>query len=442
MKNKMIRTSLLSACIYACLGALTFLVPAHGQSPQGHVPALAEKALAFKALLSSTQQTALQKPFSAANARRWSNLPQFACAGACRNGVRFADLNPAQLTAAKDVIAAAAGNTPGEGYEEFIQVTLADSVLGEDSEPGDYDDGLYRLAFLNDPSATGAWMLQFGGHHYAANLAYNKGGVIGATPSFLGVEPVAFTISGGKACAPLAEEQAALKAMLQALTAEQLTAARITGNFADVVLGPGRDANFPAAKAGIKAGGLSALQQSKILAAMDPFLKDADAATAAWLRSVYEAELADTYIGYAGNASLAADGHYVRIDGPSVWMELVVQDGVVNPDQIHYHAVWRDRKRDYGNNLADVPVTAARPYSKRSLRFSAAAIGGHLDLELHATVKDAEATVHDSNGKKVLSASRLSGPSLRLDIAALPKGFYTVRVEDAKTRLTSRFARL
>jgi Protein of unknown function (DUF3500) len=49
---------------------------------------------------------------------------------------------------------------------------------------------------------------------------------------------------------------------------------------------------------------------------------------------------------FQGNATFSANVDYVRIDGPSVWIELVCQSGVVF-SSIHYHAVYRDHTRDY-----------------------------------------------------------------------------------------------
>ena len=67
-------------------------------------------------------------------------------------------------------------------------------------------------------------------------------------------------------------------------------------------------------------------------------------------------ELNDTYIAYSGSATgksgdassfLTKNADYVRIDGPSVWIEFICQNGVVYREGIHYHSVFRDHKRDY-----------------------------------------------------------------------------------------------
>jgi hypothetical protein len=398
------------------------------------------KALAFKASLSSSQQTTLQKTYSPALARNWSNLPGFACENPCRNGVEFKNLSAKQLGAALDVIKAAAGKAVDEGSDEFIQITQADSVLDLDANPGDFSKGFYYISFLNAPSATSGWMLQFGGHHAAANISFNGGKVLSPTPEFKGVEPADYVDKGGRKCQPLTQEHDAFAALLASLSADELAAAKVAGPFPDVVLGPGKDNNWPA-KAGIKAGGLTALQQSLVLKAMDPYLNDADSATAASFRAIYESELADTYIAYKGK-DLKADGDYVRLDGPSVWLEFVVQNGVVYADRIHYHSVWRDRNRDYGKDLKLEPAAVKAPGRQIDVRFSASADRNFLHLPLHKGLRHGSVIIRDGRGRQVMALNDLSGSDIKIDIARLPRGIYSVEAKDGVLRMTSCFASL
>jgi hypothetical protein len=96
---------------------------------------------------------------------------------------------------------------------------------------------------------------------------------------------------------------------------------------------------------------LNAAQKAAVLAAMKPWVLDTEDATAASLLAIYEKELDNTYIAYSGNATLAAQADYVRIDGPSVWIEFACQGGIVFRNEIHYHTIWRDHTRDYGANF-------------------------------------------------------------------------------------------
>jgi hypothetical protein len=311
-------------------------------------------ANAFLATLSSTQQSGVVLTLNLTNAKRWSNLP---CGVSCRNGLAFSSLSATQLAAAKAVIQAAAGTSTGEGYDEFSTINIADDYLGTLSGGG-YSSGYYIIAFLGTPSTTGKWMLQFGGHHYASNITYDAGSVVSITPSHQGVEPNgSFTYSGTTYAAPLTAEKTGMANMLASFTSTELAGAKVSGTFSDVLMVPGSTTNtFPATKQGIKVSNLSSTAQAKVLAAMAPWINDMDSTAAAKFTTIYTNELADTYVCYAGNSSgtsgnassfFTANTDYVRIDGPSVWIEFICQTGVVISSQIHYHTVFRDHSRDY-----------------------------------------------------------------------------------------------
>lgn len=334
-------------------------------SPRATVSDVVTKALAFKAMLTATQQQALEQTYTTALARRWSNLP---CGATCRNGIQFSTLTADQLAVALEVIKAAMGTTANEGADEFTQTRLADTVLasaqGTGGGPGGggYGEGIYFLAFLNTPSTTGAWMLQFGGHHYGANIAYNQGHVVGTTPLFEAIEPLTFTVNN-VTYSPLAQERDAFGAMLASLTATELSAAKLSQTFSDVTMSPGEtnggNGTFPTTKVGIAVSGLSAAQKLLVLEAMKPWVRDLDDTVATNLLTIYQGELEGTYIAFTGNgvagdasSFLNANTNYARIDGPSVWIEFACQSGVVFRNQIHYHTVWRDRQRDYGKDLS------------------------------------------------------------------------------------------
>ncbi|MBL8205991.1 MAG: DUF3500 domain-containing protein [Blastocatellia bacterium] len=382
------------------------------------------KALAFKALLSSTQQATLEQAYTTTLAGRWSNLPNQLCGG-CRNGLQFSTLSATQLAAALEVIKAAAGTTANEGSAEFEQIRLSDTYLNANGGGSSYGEGNYFIAFLGTPSTSGAWLLQFGGHHYAANIAYNQGHVVGATPQHEAVEPLSFT-SNGTTYSPVTQERDAMAAMLASLDATQLASAKSSSTFSDCVMIPGSStggpSNFPTAKIGLAVSTLSSTQKQLVLGAMKPWVQDADDTVAANLLNIYQSELDSTYIawtgsGTAGNAStfLNANTNYVRIDGPSVWIEFACQGGIVIRNQIHYHTVWRDRNRDYGKDLSlttslDAPlVTAASGASFAAGALAPEAIGSlfgsgmasssaSATTSLPTTLAGVQVQVKDANG--------------------------------------------
>ncbi|GGR23298.1 hypothetical protein GCM10008957_39050 [Deinococcus ruber] len=329
----------------------------------GTTTAVVTAANAFLATLSTSQQASVLLSYTQANAIKWSNLPNGIVN---RNGIALSSLSSTQLAAALAVVKAATGTTANEGYDEEMQIRAGDDVLA--AQQSGYGSGVYFLEFLGTPSTTGKWQLMFGGHHLALNMTYNAGSVIGATPYFEGIEPKCWTNANGTITAnnctapstsgttttyaPLYQEQAGMAAMLASLSSTQLASAKLSQSFSDILLGPGKDGQFPTTKVGLAVSGLSTAQKALVLAAMKPWVQDVDDTTAAALLKTYESELDSTYVAYSGTSALNTNADYVRIDGPSVWIEFVCQNGIVYQSQIHYHSVWRDHTRDYGASFS------------------------------------------------------------------------------------------
>jgi len=298
-------------------------------------------------------------------------------------------LLPTNSPRALQVIQAVEGTVANEGSDEFQQIRMADDVLaaqGSGGGPGglSYGAGNYYLAFLNTPSDTGSWMMQFGGHHYAANIGFNQGHIVSTTPHFYGLEPLSFSVNG-TTYAPLTQEHDAMAAMLASLTADQLAAAKLTQTFSDATLIPGETnggtGSFPSTKIGLAVSSLTAAQKQLVLEAMKPWVLDMEATVAANLLAIYQSELDGTYIAFTGNgvagdatSFLNANTNYARIDGPSVWIEFVCQSGVVFRNQIHYHTVWRDHLRDYAKDLSlTVPLDSSAPGTTGAVTSTSAA---------------------------------------------------------------------
>ncbi|NUP23888.1 MAG: DUF3500 domain-containing protein [Streptomyces sp.] len=348
-------------------------------------------ANAFLNTLDSDQQASTLLDLTQDNATAWSNLP---CGSSCRVGIQTGTLDEDQLAAMEAVLKEALGTGEDTGYNRVMEILAADDVLssaggsssgapadapsadpsatstdaasdaptdaptgtppsgGPGGGGGGYGSGLYYFAFLGTPSANGTWQLHFGGHHLAVNITYKNGKVAGASPYFVGVEPSSWSDEDGTEHAPLADMRDGMLALTSSLSTEQLAEAKLSESFSDVLLGPDEDGKFPETKEGIKASELSAKQKKLVLAAIHPWIANVDDATAKRLMKTYAKELNETYVAYSGGTGLDTQGDYVRIDGPSVWVEFVCQDGVIYRDQIHYHTVYRDHTRDYGSEFS------------------------------------------------------------------------------------------
>lgn len=360
-----------------------------GEAAAGSVAALAQ---AFYKTLDNDQQAGVLFDYSLSYAKRWSNLPQGLLGGGtggapggtqsdapsggpggnqsggpggapsgapignqsagtggnqARVGISLSDLDDDQLAAFRKLLKAATGSRSGLGYAEIQQHLNADDYLADHGGGDDYGRANFYIAILGSPQGSGTWEFQFGGHHLAVANTYTNGKLAGATPSFRGIEPNAAFRLNGKTNQPMKVKEAAFTAMLAALSTDQRATAKLADTYSDLVLGPGHDWAFPTTKEGLQVSALSANQKALVLAAIAAYVNDIADDDAAAILARYKAELDDTYIAYSGTLALTERNDYVRIDGPSVWIEFSMQNGIVLSGN-HPHSVWRDRSTDYG----------------------------------------------------------------------------------------------
>jgi hypothetical protein len=330
---------------------------------QGQVRAVAAAAETLQKMLTPAQHAVFARPLTRDTATRWSNLPVGIVP---REGLRVGDLDAAQSAAAHRLAAAALSAC---GLTLWDEIRTADDFLtAVDQRKLGWSGANYYMSVLGTPSRKKPWMLQMGGHHIAYNFTFN-GGSEGATPLFFGTEPIRFTFKDATH-EPLAAQSSAMARLASALATHPQ--AKLSGTFTDVVKGVvmvpaagktairGIDSGFPhsyptgSLDRGILHDALNPDERALVRAALESYASLPGEAITKSLVAAYEAPdaLAQTYIGFSGSPALTEKGSYVRIDGPRIWMEFVVQPAVGNPAELHYHALWRDKLSDYGGQVA------------------------------------------------------------------------------------------
>lgn len=303
----------------------------------------------LKATLSPELLAKFELPYTVADAKRWSNFPPAGYNN--RVGPTLGDFTPDQRGIIKALLTEATSLTTNEGYDELEQILNADDYLlaQTNDTAGGFSSSNYHIALLGTPGPTGTWQLYFGGHHFAMTNTYTNGILVGATPSFRGVEPFTHFTQNGRDNAPMVQEQAAFAAALTALSPAEAAQAKLAEIYTDIIAGPQKDDAIPTANEGQRVGDLAPDQQALVLAAIETYVRDIALTDADMIMAKYQAELPDTYIAFSGTPTVDAENDYVRIDGPSVWIELSMQPGRSLPG-IHPHSVWRDKVTDYGTN--------------------------------------------------------------------------------------------
>jgi Protein of unknown function (DUF3500)/Secretion system C-terminal sorting domain len=386
----------------------------------------------FKATLSTTQIATLQLPYTLTDAQKWSNLPN-SLGTVRRVGLQFSTLTTAQLIAAKNLLKAVTSTTAHEGFAELEAILAADDYLSVNGGGATYGMGNFFIAFLGTPSMTGKWELQFGGHHYTFANTYNIGVLVGATPSFRSSEPSGLFMYNGVSYQPMLQELAAFSAMLTGLSATEQATAKLSSTFTDLLLGPGKDWQFPTTKAGLKVGDLSAEKKALVIAAIKTYVNDLEDATATVILNKYTAELDNTYIAFSGTTAMTTKNDYVRIDGPSIWLEYSMQGGIVIRTENHPHSVWRDRSGDYGGTGNPTPVSNTLNVVSSIKNYpNPATQTVNIDVTL-SNYAEISVSIYDLNGKLVVNAFEgvLSEGQhvLPIDVSHLSKGSYFYQVK-------------
>ena len=302
-------------------------------------------AAAFETTLSSSELATVRVSLSSSNATsKWSNLPVTMVA---REGLSLESLSSTSKAAAEALMNAALSS---QGQTQMSNMRAADGYLAT-IQATDYGANKYYIAFLGTPSTTSPWMIQFTGHHYTTHIAVNgTTNLTSHTPMFVAVEPTSWTASG-VSYEPLKQHHDSLLAMLNGLSSTQLATAKLSQAYDDLVVGPQKDGKFPSTASGLQVSMLSSAQQDLVKAAIAAYASN-PADTAAYDAYTSSAALASTYISWASYSDLATKGSYVRIDGPRVWIEFSVQNGILIRNKVHFHSIWRDKQYDYGANFA------------------------------------------------------------------------------------------
>ncbi len=322
--------------------------PAHSQAEvTARIVAAAHGVLTA---LDDSRRAKVQFAFDSPQKTNWSNLPSPMFQ---RNGLRLADVTPAQRAAVMTLLSVALSR---DGYRKVIDIMRGDEVLrttqssgaggrGGGRGPGGtggpaFGENEYYLAFLGTPSTTAPWRLQFGGHHLAINLTL-AGSEATMAPSLPAAQPASYAFEG-RTVRPLGAENDKAFALVNALDAGQRGQAILNYRVADLVLGPGRDGRTIEPE-GIRASALAAAQQQALLDLVREWAGIINDAFAAPRMAEIETNLPNTYFAWSGpttNGSAA----YFRVQSPTLVIEYAPQQGSVD----HIHTIYRDPTNDYG----------------------------------------------------------------------------------------------
>jgi hypothetical protein len=329
------------------LGSIAVLLTcglARAQSTPNPAAALVASANSFLGSLDEGQRSKLLFDFNDAAQRvRWSNLPTTMVP---RAGLKMGDLSDAQKKAAMALVAAALSK---HGYQKVLEIMGGDEALkmASGGRGGMFGRDLFYISILGKPSATDAWMLQFGGHHLALNVTIvGREGIL--TPSLTAAQPAKY-MAEGKTIRPLGGENDKAFALINALDEGQRKQAILNYKVADLVLGPGQDGKTIQPE-GLKASAMNARQQAMLLDLVEEWAGIVNESSATSRMTEIKAKIADTWFAWSGPTTNGTPAYY-RIQGPTLVIEYAPQPLGGDPT-MHIHTIYRDPTNDYGKRSA------------------------------------------------------------------------------------------
>lgn len=321
-------------------------IPAYSQ-PYGEASgaAVLQAVEALLAALDDGQRVQVMFDLDASERAGWSNLP----AGIVeRTGLSVGEMSDEQRGLLFDFLAPSLSE---EGYESVQEVMAAEAFLSTDrrAERLQWAPENYWLSIYGTPSADAPWGWQFGGHHLGLNLSIEGNRVETMSPSFVGTEPAVFTYDGVEYEAVLDMHRAGY-AVFTALDTEQQSAADAGEIPEDVLTGPGQDGTIPPV-IGLSAADMTPEQQTLLVAAIAEWVTIQPDENAKQRMQEIEVGLDDLTYAWRGNDEVNTPT-YMRIQGPDLIIELLSTGGNVGENasgQGHYHTMYRNTMREYGN---------------------------------------------------------------------------------------------
>ncbi len=312
-----------------------------------------QAAEAFLASLTEDQRARTMFPVDDDEWRKWMNQHFYV-----RQGVGFDEMNETQREAVFGLMRA---SLSADGLKLSRDIMNLNRTLGElnGDNFAEYNEWLYWITVMGEPSADQPWGWQVDGHHLIINY-FVLGDQVVMTPLFVGSEPVIAESGRFKGTAIMQREQDQGLALIRSLSAEQQAKAIIeTSKDGNDNLGEAFSDNIVLDYAGIAASELSAGARKRLLDLIGLYVHNMREGHARVRMAEVEAHLDETrfaWVGGTGDDSV----FYYRIHSPVILIEFDHQRPVGirhlvegrAPIRQHIHAVVRTPNgNDYGKDL-------------------------------------------------------------------------------------------
>ncbi len=233
------------------------------------------------------------------------------------------------------------------GYLKAATIMSLEQIL-RDMEKGKgpvRDPERYFFSIFGTPeSHTWGWRVE--GHHLSLNFTVS-GDDVAVTPSFMGTNPAEVREGPRKGLRVLGVEEDLARDLVKSLNEEQRKVALYTNTApSDIITAADRKAHSLDPK-GIALSALNKSQKEALFSIIKEFVFRARPEVAEKeFASIHQVSGSKIFFAWAGSMERGA-GHYYRVQGPDFLLEYDNTQNNAN----HVHAVWRDLKNDFGQDL-------------------------------------------------------------------------------------------
>ncbi len=325
---------------------LCFVLPLHiiamnPPEPAGtshpHQPQLALKVLLDA--LDEEQIESVQFPFESAERMNWHYFPRD------REGLGLGQVNELQKALLFSVMGEFLSPT---GLAKSLHIIELERILGEltNNEAFRDPEKYYLSLFKSADDEKGPWGLRFEGHHLSLNYVVDKGKVVSATPSFMGANPAVVPRGAEKGLQVLRDEEVLARLFMKSLSPRKQEMAMVADvAYPDILTGAEPRVESPF-EGGIAFGELSADEQAALKQLVSIYLDSHHPDWSATMMAGIEMAGWDRILfAWAGELE-PGQGHYYRIQGPTILIEYDNTQGGAN----HIHTVLRDPRNDFGRD--------------------------------------------------------------------------------------------
>lgn len=294
----------------------------------------------FLSSLDEEQKKAISFEFGHELRKDWQFIPME------RKGVGLKQMKPHQRHLAMSMVQSALSH---RGFATTMKIMALEQVLHEmENGAAKRDPSKYHFFIFGEPAADKTWGWRVEGHHLSISFTVVGGKTVVTTPAFFGSNPG--QVPEGNLFAglrALGDEEELGRSLIKQLTVEQKAKAILEGKAPrDVINGPGRVA-MPLDPKGIAASEMTEAQQKILRSVISTYLGKfrTELADRDW-KKIEEAGFDKIKFAWAGPIQ-PGKPHYYRVQGPTFILEY---DNVQNKAN-HVHALWRDFKNDFGEDL-------------------------------------------------------------------------------------------